>query len=118
MLILLILPKNLPTTALETSFSSIRRLDALVLHVVEVMELLGLALDVCEVASVWRDVAPIRIETSIEPLAELELVRIQIPFEDCRLARRPSTKDDRLVRLSRQYRVNPRRDFILTCLHF
>ena len=59
-----------------------------------------------------------RIETSIEPLAELELVRLQVPFEDCRLARRPSTKDDRLVRLSRQYRVNPRRDFILTCLHF
>ena len=98
--------------------SSIRRLYALVFHVVEVMELLGLALDVCEVASVWRDVAPIRIETSIEPLAKLELVRLQVPFEDCRFARRTAPKDDCLGRLSRQYRVNPRRDFTLACLHF
>ena len=98
--------------------SSIRRLYALVFHVVEVMELLGLALDVCEVASVWRDVAPIRIETSIEPLAKLELVRLQVPFEDCRFARRPAPKDDCLGRLSRQYRVNPRRDFTLAYLHF
>ena len=74
--------------------------------------------EIDEVASVWRDVAPIRIETSIEPLAKLELIRLQVPFEDCRFARRPSTKDDRLVRLSRQYRVNPRRDFTLACLHF
>ena len=56
MLILLILPKNLPTTALKTSFSSIRRLDALVLHVVEVMELLWLALDVCGAQSENRAV--------------------------------------------------------------